>query len=99
MSGGVFLNIDRIVLEGFDHIDRRALATALQRALAEQLASSSPGRSSATPFAQTHITLQRSFNAAQLGQSLATELCRIIGNTVAADTTKPGIAHGADSDA
>jgi len=96
MSGGVFLNIDRIVLEGFDHIDRRELATALQQALAEQLATSGPGRSSATPSARAHVTLQRSFSAAQLGQSLATELCRIIGNTGAAENANPGNARGAE---
>jgi len=99
MIGGVFLNIDRIVLDGFDHIDRRELATALQQALTEQLASIGPARSSATPLARTHITLGESFSAAQLGQSLARDLCSVISNAGAAGPPSRGNANGAESDA
>lgn len=99
MSGGVFLNIDRIVLDGFDHVDRRELAKALQQALTEQLASISPGHSSSTPLARTHIALQESLSAEQLGRSLATELGSVINNAGAARTTGPDGVHGAEPDA
>lgn len=99
MSGAVVLNIDRIVLHGFDHIDPRELAIALQQALAEQLANTGIGHSSSAPLARTHITLQGSFSASQLGQSLAGTLCSVIRDTGAAATTGPGGANGAGPDA
>lgn len=99
MSGGIFLNIDRIVLDGFDHIDRHGLAAALQQALVEQLASTDFAHSSATPLTRTNITLQESFSAAQLGQSLARDLCTVIRNAGAARTPARGEVHGGEPDA
>ena len=99
MSGGIFLNIERIVLDGFDHVDRRALAAALRQALVEQLAFTGIGQSSATPLARTHITLQESFSATQLGQSLARDLCSVIRDSGAVGTTGRGGAQGAEADA
>ena len=96
---GVLLNIDRIVLDGFDHIDRRELAAALQQALAEQLASTGIGQSSATPLARTHITLPDSFSAAHLAQSLARNLCSVIHNAGAAGIAGRGSENGTEADA
>jgi len=96
---GIFLNIDRIVLDGFDHIDRRELAAALQQALAEQMAATAIGRSSSTPLARRSITLQASFSATQLGQSLARDLCGVIRNAGAAATTPRDSKQGAKPDA
>lgn len=96
---GVFLNIDRIVLDGFDHIDRRELAAALQQALAEQLATTAIGHSSSTPVTRRSITLQESFSATQLGQSLARDLCSVIRNAGATATTQRDSKHGAEPDA
>lgn len=99
MSGSVYLNIDRIVLDGFDHIDRRGLTIALQQALEEQLASTDLSHSSATPLSRTHITLQQSSSATQLGQSLARELCSVVRNSGAAASVHHGSEHGAEADA
>ena len=99
MSGGVFLSIDRIVLHGFDRIDRRELATALQEALQEQLTATSIVQSFAAPLARTDITLQQSFSATQLGQSLARDLSSVIRDAGAANTTGQHNARGAKPDA
>lgn len=80
MSGDIFLNIDRIVLHGLDHIDRNELQTALQEALTEQLSARTIAHPSETPRVRTELTLPASFSAGQVGRSLAQNLYGVISD-------------------
>jgi hypothetical protein len=99
MSGDIFLNIERIVLHGLEHINRHELETALRKALLEQLASGSIGQSLVTKQVRTDIALPGSCNAGQLGQSLADKLCNVIStpgaNTPPRNTGKQRGQHDA----
>ncbi len=78
MSRDIFLNIDTIVLRGFNHVDRHALAEALQQALAEQLSSNHELSATDLTRVRTNITLPASFGTEQLGQTLGQGLSGII---------------------
>jgi hypothetical protein len=99
MSGDVFVNIDRIVLHGLGHIDRQELETALQKALTEQLKAQSIGHPFETPRVRTELTLPASFNAGQVGRSLAQNLCGVISDTGAARSPGSAGKQGGQSDA
>ena len=80
MSRDIFLNIDTIVLRGMDHVDRHELATALQQAMVEQLASNPQLIAADLERVKTHISLPGTFATEQLGQALAGSLSGIISN-------------------
>ena len=88
MSRDIFLNIDRIVLRGLNHIDRSVLAAALQQALVDQLTSSPSHNPADLSRVRTNITLPAAFGSAQLGQTLAQSLYGVISSNEG--TTKPG---------
>ena len=80
MSSDIFLNIDTIVLRGLNHIDRHALAEALQQALVEQFSLNQTLTATDLSQVRINITLPTAFGAEQLGQSLAQTLGNIILN-------------------
>lgn len=83
MSGDVFLNIDRIVLHGMDHVDGKALAAAMQQSLLEQLAANSISHPAAAARVRTEITLPKSCDTEQMGRVLAQSLYGVISNNTA----------------
>lgn len=81
MSGDIYLTIDRIVLHGMDHIDRFALADALQQALSEQLFPVQAMTAAERSRFRADILLPTTFSAEQLGQSLGQTLSSIISDS------------------
>lgn len=78
MSGDIFLNIERIVLHGMEHVDRFALADALQQALSEQHIPVQAITTAERSRLRADISLPTTFSAEQLGQSLGQTLSSII---------------------
>ncbi len=84
MSRNIYLNIDTIVLRGFNHVDRHALAEALQQALVEQLSLNQELSATDLTRVRTNITLPTSFGTKQLGQTLGKSLSGIVVNNESA---------------
>ena len=81
MSGETFINIDRIVLHGLDHVDGKTLTTALKQALVEQLTSNPVHNPAAVTRVQTQIALPEAVSAKQMGRVLAQNLHRVISSS------------------
>jgi hypothetical protein len=99
VSAGVFLNIERIVLHGMDHVDARALAAALQKSLSEQLAANPIHDAAASAWVRTQISLPESCNAEQMGRALAQSLHGVIVNEPATAGRGGAGGRGGRSDA
>ena len=99
MSRNIFLNIDTIVLRGFNHVDRHALAEALQQALVEQLSSNQELSATDLKRVRTNITLPTSFGAEQLGQTLGKSLSGIVVNNVSATNSADKLIQKGQCDA
>ena len=103
MSRDVFVNIDRVVVHGLDHLDARDLAVALQDALAKQLAGTEAGsRAADIARVRTRIDLPHGCTAVQLGQALAGTLAGTMGGTLGDDPESGAIGRtptGARGDA
>ena len=80
MSGDIFLNIDTIVLRGLNHIDRYALAEAVQQALLEQLSLHPTLTAADLSRVRTNITLPNNCGSEQLGMALGQSLSKVITN-------------------
>lgn len=99
MSGDVFLNIDRIVLHGMEHVDGKALAAAVQQSLLEQLIESPIHDPATQARVRAQISLPESCNAAQMGKALAQSLHGIIGTNAATVEKGPTGGQGGQGDA
>lgn len=99
MSGDLFLNIDRIVLHGMDHVDGKALAASLEQALTEQLELNSDHQPAELARVQTQITLSDSFGAGQIGRALAKSLHGVISNSAISEQQGSAGKRGGKPDA
>lgn len=100
MSGDVFVNIDRVVVHGLEHLNARDLAAALQDALAQQLAEVPVGSQAAdVDRVRTRIDLPNGCTATQLGQALAGTLGGVIGDGGPDSGIKSRTPAGAHGDA
>ena len=81
MSGDTFINIDRIVLHGLEHVDGKTLAAALKQSLVAQLTSSPVRNPAAATRVQTQIALPEAVSAEQMGRALAQNLHRVISSS------------------
>lgn len=88
MSGDIFLNIDRIVLHGMDHVDRHVFADALKQNLTKQLSQTQYWNTSQLPKLETHISPLATNNANLLGQSLAEAIGGILTDSQESSTPK-----------
>lgn len=99
MKRRITLDIDRIVLRGFDRIDREALSAALQQALTQWLKGNPSFRSVDLTRVQARIKLTGGTGTEQTSRMLGQELSGIIaGNSETAAPARPatpGVRHGA----
>jgi hypothetical protein len=91
MSADIFLNIDRVVVRGMNHIDRNTLAYALEQslkqALKEYFFTKHNFSDTNVPVIQTNITLPTTANNDQLSESLAHGLIGTLGRSDPSQTT------------
>jgi hypothetical protein len=99
MSSRIILDIDRIVLHGFDSIDRQALLAALQQSLSEWLNGNPSFTNADRAHIQARIELPGNSGTEQASRALGKGLSGIIaGNSATTGPERrspPGVGRGA----